>query len=94
MHLKGHLERVVNQLTELEGHARKLQNQNFADIVKAAHSRVTQLTQHPDIDAVHGLLEAEYGEAHSVQHGEAKADEAQSISGAAHGGQSGAPFPT
>lgn len=53
MHLKDDLERLVEHLKELESHARKLPNQNFADIVKAGHSRVSQLTQHPDLDAVH-----------------------------------------
>lgn len=56
--LKDGLARMADSLKELEGHARKLQNQNFADIVQAAHRRVAQLTQHPDIDEVHKHMAA------------------------------------
>lgn len=56
MGLKQALEETALRLENLETAARKLQNQNFADIVKAARSRVVQLTQHPDGDAVERAL--------------------------------------
>jgi hypothetical protein len=53
MHLKDRLENMHVALKELEGRARKLPNQNFADIVKSAHSKIHQLMHHPDLDTVH-----------------------------------------
>jgi len=53
MHLKDHLENMHVALKELEGHARKLPNQNFADIAKSARGKVHQLMSHPDLDAAH-----------------------------------------
>jgi len=53
MHLKDHLENMHVALKELEGHARKLPNQNFADIVKSAHGKIHQLMHHSDLDTVH-----------------------------------------
>lgn len=58
MDLKRNLGAVVEHLKELEEKARKLQNQNFADIVRSAWASVEQLTQHPDLDAAQG----QYGE--------------------------------
>ena len=103
--LRTGLERMRDALHELENAARKLQNQNFADIVKSASGRVHQLTQHPDLDKVHDHLEperagpfpgsgeAEHDEAREVQRRE-QADGAQALSGKADGVKSGAPFPT
>lgn len=56
MGLKRALEEVAGRLAELETAARKLQNQNFADITQSAHRRVTQLTEHADVDAVERVL--------------------------------------
>lgn len=51
--LKNKLNDILEHLEELEAAARKLVNQNFADIVKSAKGRVQQLTEHPDLEAVH-----------------------------------------
>jgi len=59
----GGLNHIKDRLAELETHARKLQNQNFADIVKAALARVQQLTEHADVEAV-------AGEMHKAREGE------------------------
>lgn len=56
MSLKQSLEETALHLEKLEAAARKLQNQNFADIVQAARRRTVQLTQHPDVDAVERVL--------------------------------------
>jgi hypothetical protein len=53
VHLKDHLAGLHATLLEVETHARKLPNHNFADIVKSAHSKVHQLMTHPDLNAVH-----------------------------------------
>lgn len=60
-HVKEGLDHMRQALTELEASARKLQNQNFADIVQSAHRRVTQLSEHPDLEAVHEQLKADHG---------------------------------
>lgn len=60
-HVKEGLDHMRQALTELEASARKLQNQNFADIVQSAHRRVTQLSEHPDLEAVHDQLKADPG---------------------------------
>lgn len=52
-HLKDHLAKLHAALVEVEGHARKLPNQNFADITKSAHAKLAQLMTHPDLNAVH-----------------------------------------
>lgn len=41
-----------SHLGELENAARKLPNQNAADIIKAARGRFAQLAEHPDIEKV------------------------------------------
>jgi len=50
--MKKELENMHDALRELEGHARKLPNQNFADVVESARGKVKQLVEHPDLDAV------------------------------------------
>lgn len=50
--LKNGLANVHDRLGELETRARKLQNQNFADIVAGAKGRVQQLMEHPDLENV------------------------------------------
>lgn len=55
-HLREAIEEEARRLEGLEAAARKLQNQNFADIVVAARRRVVQLAQHPDLDAVERVL--------------------------------------
>lgn len=49
MDLKSRLGDFEKALEELEASARKLRNQNFADIVKSAKARVQQLQDHPDL---------------------------------------------
>lgn len=44
------------RLGELEEAARKLQNQNFADIVASGRARVLQLTEHADLERVHAEM--------------------------------------
>jgi hypothetical protein len=53
------LEQTVAKLVELETVARTLKNQNFADIVLSARGRLSQLTEHPDIDTVQRHLSGE-----------------------------------
>lgn len=60
MDLKDGLGRMHSALSEVEEAARKLQNQNFADIVQMAKRRVEQLVEHPDVDLVHKELEGEH----------------------------------
>jgi hypothetical protein len=59
MTLKTDLERTIANLTGLENAARTLKNQNFADIVLSARGRLSQLTEHPDIDTVQRHLSGE-----------------------------------
>lgn len=46
------LQNTMDSLKELEERARKLQNQNLADIAKSAWGRVEQLLGHADIELV------------------------------------------
>jgi hypothetical protein len=50
--LKNKLQNVFNELKGLEDRARKLKNQNLADIAASAHGRVKQLCDHPDLELV------------------------------------------
>jgi hypothetical protein len=50
--LKNSLQRVFNELKGLEERARKLQNQNLADIATSARGRIKQLCDHPDLELV------------------------------------------
>jgi hypothetical protein len=50
--LNSILQEKVDFLSELEAVARKLQNPNFADIVKSARARMAQLLTHPDLENV------------------------------------------
>lgn len=50
--LKTDLLKIRDMLKELEDRARKLKNQNLADIAASAHGRVKQLLDHPDTDLV------------------------------------------
>lgn len=59
--LKEQLKGFAARLEELESHARKLTNQNFADIVASAKGRVLQLTMHPDVEAVHAQMSSGEG---------------------------------
>jgi hypothetical protein len=59
MTLKTDLEHTIANLTGLEDAARTLKNQNFADIVLSARGRLSQLTEHPDIDTVQRHLSGE-----------------------------------
>lgn len=51
-HLKTNLVSMQTALGELEASARKLENQNFADLIKHASGRLAQATEHPDLDLV------------------------------------------
>lgn len=60
MHVRSNLEHVRNRLHELEAAAReKLENKNFADIVKLAAGRIQQLIEHPDADRVQAAMNNE-----------------------------------
>lgn len=50
--LRNRLADIAQHLEELEASARKLRNQNFADIVASAKGRVKQLSDHPDLELV------------------------------------------
>ena len=50
--LKNSIQHVLGELKGLETRARKLKNQNLADIVTSARARVEQLSGHPDLDLV------------------------------------------
>jgi hypothetical protein len=50
--LKNAIQHMVDVLKGLEERARKLQNQNLADVAAAAHGRVAQLTEHADLHLV------------------------------------------
>lgn len=50
--LKANLQHVVGNLKDLEERARKLDNQNLADIIKSAHSRITQFSDHADLGLI------------------------------------------
>jgi hypothetical protein len=56
--LKARLAEIEKNLGELEAAARKLRNQNFADVAKSASGRVQQLSAHPDLELVHKELNA------------------------------------
>lgn len=50
--LKSSLQHIFDELKALEERARKLKNQNLADIALSAHSRIKQLSDHPDLELV------------------------------------------
>jgi len=50
--LKNKLQSFFGELKGLEDRARKLKNQNLADIAASAHGRVKQLCDHPDLELV------------------------------------------
>lgn len=50
--LKSNLEHVRSELKALEERARKLKNQNLADVAASAHGKVLQLSEHPDLELV------------------------------------------
>lgn len=43
---------IHGKLSDLESEARKLQNQNLADIAASAKNKVQQLTEHPDLERI------------------------------------------
>jgi hypothetical protein len=47
---KSSLQRTLDELKVLEERARKLKNQNIADVIAAAYGRLKQLGDHPDLD--------------------------------------------
>ena len=54
--LKNGLGELIEHLGKLEESARKLQNQNFADLIKGARGRLMQASEHPDIDLVEAKM--------------------------------------
>jgi hypothetical protein len=50
--LKNNLQNVFNNLKGVEDRARKLKNQNLADVATAARAKVQQLSEHPDLELV------------------------------------------
>jgi hypothetical protein len=50
--LKNTLQSMFDVLKGVEERARKLKNQNLADIAASAHGRVKQLIDHPDTELV------------------------------------------
>lgn len=50
--LKTELQRTFDNLKALEERARKLVNQNLADIAASAHGKIKQLIDHPDTELV------------------------------------------
>jgi hypothetical protein len=64
--VKDGLANMHAALVGLEEHARKLQNPNFADIVRSASGKVFQLMGHPDLEKV--------AELHDDKHGTANVD--------------------
>jgi hypothetical protein len=55
--LNDYFGKIADSLARLEEKARKLPNHNIADIIKAAHSRVVQASQHPDTDMLAAQIE-------------------------------------
>lgn len=55
--LKSGLSNTQARLAELETAARKLQNQNYADIAARAKSCIQQLLDHPDAELVHEKMD-------------------------------------
>lgn len=55
-HLKDALAEIKQRLVELEEAARKLPNQNFADLIKSARGRLAQALEHPDLEKVEQQL--------------------------------------
>lgn len=47
---RGALERVKEVVAGMEAEARKLKNQNLADVFKSAYGRLVQALEHPDLD--------------------------------------------
>lgn len=50
--MKQALSHMMERLAELETSARKLPNQNFADLIKSARGRLSQASEHPDLEKV------------------------------------------
>lgn len=62
MDFKPSIEHLHRSLGELEDAARKLPNQNAADLIKSARGRIAQFMEHPDLDAVGEQLKADLHE--------------------------------
>jgi hypothetical protein len=48
--LRNGLQKILNELDGLVVRARKLKNQNLADIAASAHGKIKQLSEHPDLE--------------------------------------------
>ncbi len=58
--LKSKFESLSNELKGLEDRARKLKNQNLADIATSARAKVQQLSEHPDLGLLDEKKDAEF----------------------------------
>ncbi len=47
------MKNILDELKDMEDRARKLKNQNLADVIASAHGKVRQISEHPDV----GLLD-------------------------------------
>jgi hypothetical protein len=74
--LKDELQHVFDMLKGIEDRARKLKNQNLADIAASAHGKVKQLVDHPDAELVaEGKAEAApTTQADAIKHVRAEGD--------------------
>lgn len=52
MNLKNDLSELLRKLEGVEAQARKLRNQNCADVAKSAAAKIRQLSDHPDLHLV------------------------------------------
>ena len=63
------LHQMRDALGELEASARKLKNQNFADLIAKAKGALHQASEHPDLPRVHAQMEAdERGDTEPLQY--------------------------
>lgn len=67
MDLKRALADLGEKLAELENAARKLENQNFADIIKSAGGKLAQASEHPDLEAVEKHLRGDLEQREGAQ---------------------------
>lgn len=50
--LRNRLQNFLDELRGMEERARKLKNQNLADVIAAAHGRAKQIGDHADLDLI------------------------------------------
>ncbi len=54
--LKSNLEHVLGELKAVEDRARKLRNQNLADVATSARAKIQQLSEHPDLELARSAI--------------------------------------